>query len=150
VIEVESHAVPMHIFVDLEQMLRKEGNWSFLSEATGDALDSTDETPRFDLGRGGVDHLDSVESEVDTPHSSPQVRGAREKRNERQNPENFIIKDLDLDFDYRSKNIKAGEAVQKGKGLRKVELCFSALFNISYSSFAASRSSVNFKGIDEA
>ena len=146
VIDVESHVVPMHIFVDLEQVLRKEGNWSFLSEAIGDGLNSANETLRSDLRRGGVDHLDS---EVDTPSTSPRIRSAGGKQKERQSQENFVLKDLDLDFDYISKNTNFEEAAEKEKGPRKVEFCLSALFNVSYSSFVASRPSVNCKGIDQ-
>jgi autophagy-related protein 2 len=150
-LEVEVHAVPMHIFVDLGQVLRKEGNWSFLSEAIGDALYSAaDESPRSNVGRGLVDHqADTGDSEADTPPASPRSRSARGKQKERQRLENFVLKDLDLDLDYRVKESKAEGQRQRGKGSRKVELCFSALFNISYNSSTASHSPNNFEGFSQ-
>jgi autophagy-related protein 2 len=123
VLEVEIHAVPMHIFIDLGQVLRKEGNWSFLSEVFGNALDATYEPPSSDNGKGVVDHrADIGDFEADIPSTSPRSRGAREKQKERQRQEDFVLKDLDPDLDYRVKEFKAEGEGQRGKGSRKVEL----------------------------
>ena len=143
VLEVDIHAVPMHIFVDLGQVLGKEGNWSFLSEVIGIALDSTDEPSRSDVGER-VSH--QVDPEADTPPASPQSRSTRDKQKERQRRESFVLKDLDLDLDYR---VKEFNAEGRRKGSRKVELCCSALFNISYRFSAASHSPDNFEGVSQ-
>lgn len=119
VIEVEIYAVPMHIFVDLGQVLRKEGNWSFLSEAIDDALNCTDERPKPNIGRVVVDDAaENDNSETDNPPASPRSRSAREKQKEQQRLENFVLKDLDLDLDYREE-FKAERERQRKRGSRK-------------------------------
>ena len=142
VLEVEVHVVPMHIFVDLGQVLRKEGNWSFLSEAIAD---STDELTPSDIEQT-VGHQAGIgDSEADTPPASPRSRSVREKQKEWQREENLV---LDLDLDYREKEFNA-ERGQDRKGSHKVELCFSVLFNTSYRFSSASHSSDNFEGVGE-
>jgi len=123
--------VPMHIFVDLGQVLRREGNWSFFSEVI-DALDFADEVPKSDLGRGVTfQQPGSGDSEAGTPPASPRSRSARETEKEKQ-------RDLDLDPDHGDTRFKAEGAGHRGKESWKVELCFNVLFNISYKVSAAS------------
>jgi autophagy-related protein 2 len=124
VLEVDVKVVPMHIFVDLGQVLRKEGNWSFLTEVIGDMSHSTDELSRSDVGEGVFDHqADTGDSEEVTPPATPRARSTREIEKERQRLEKLVLEDLDLDLDYRAKD--EGEGQRRS---RKVELCFSALF----------------------
>jgi autophagy-related protein 2 len=138
VLEVDVKVVPMHIFVDLGQVLRKEGNWSFLTEVIGDMPDSNDELLRESV----VDHqADTGDSEEETPPATPRSRSAREAEKERQRLEKLVLEDLDLDLDYRAKEFKREGAGRRRS--RKVELCFSALSNISYISSSASHSPDN-------
>jgi autophagy-related protein 2 len=144
VLEVEVHVVPMHIFVDLGQVLRKEGNWSFLSEVIGDELDSTGGLTRSDIEQTVSHQAGTGDSEADTPPASPRSCSVRENRKERQRQD--LV--LDPDLDHREKDFNH-EWGHNGKGSRKVELCFSALFNTSYRFSSASHSSDKFEGVGE-
>ncbi len=116
---VEVKILPLHVFVDLRQILATCSVMEFLDELTASHTTSAlDDEDHFD------NDSDDEDAEGDTPPATPHVGimklKEREAERERRRLEQLVLKDLDLDFDYRAQKLPRAE--QKPSA-RKV--CFS-------------------------
>jgi autophagy-related protein 2 len=92
---VEVVVEPLHVFVDLEAASNDSGLLAFLDELS-------DEQPMY--SERASDDPPSEDSEDVTPPASPHSRsapGANEQEKERRRLEKMVLRDLDLDLDYR-------------------------------------------------
>lgn len=107
-LQVDVNVAPLHMFVDLEQVLNADGLLGFLDEMG--KSDSSSDSPEGESGTGVGDESDSDEGnhrqvDDDTPPATPRVSGPRERERERERErrrlEKLVMDDLDLDIDYR-------------------------------------------------
>ncbi|TFK42519.1 hypothetical protein BDQ12DRAFT_703030 [Crucibulum laeve] len=105
--EIEATVAPIHICVDLMQILANVELDLFLNEATAF---------EYDKGNTGdsTDSASTTDAE-DTPPATPRARNDHERENERQRLERLVLEDLDLDYDYRGER-KATKASKSRPG----------------------------------
>ncbi|SJL00469.1 uncharacterized protein ARMOST_03782 [Armillaria ostoyae] len=108
---VEVKILPLHVFVDLRQILATCSVLEFLDELTASHTTSAlDDEDHFD---NDSEDEDVGDAEGDTPPATP--RGGvmklkeREAERERRRLEQLVLKDLDLDFDYRAQKLPRAE-----------------------------------------
>ncbi|KAE9409647.1 hypothetical protein BT96DRAFT_953466 [Gymnopus androsaceus JB14] len=91
---------PLQFFIDLRYLLSDEGTSRYLDEVLSALKNSDVEKVKTDM-----DGSDTDEREGDTPPATPRVTGyrdaAKEREQERRRLENIVLRDLDLDLDYR-------------------------------------------------
>ncbi|KAK0197033.1 hypothetical protein F5146DRAFT_1013780 [Armillaria mellea] len=106
---VEVKILPLHVFLDLRQILATCSVMEFLDELTASHTTSALDD-HFD---NNSDDEDVDDAERDTPPATPHVGimklKEREVERERRRLEQLVLKDLDLDFDYRAQNLPRDE-----------------------------------------
>ncbi|KAK0459804.1 uncharacterized protein EV420DRAFT_1629183 [Desarmillaria tabescens] len=117
---VEVKILPLHVFVDLRQILATSCMMEFLDELTTSHTSSTlDDEDRFDNDSGDEDAGDAEgDTPPATPHGGILRLKEREAERERRRLEQLVLKDLDLDFDYQTQKLPGIEQKRSARKRR--------------------------------
>lgn len=132
---VEVKILPLHVFLDLRQILATCSVMEFLDELTASHNTSAlDDEDHFGNDSGDEDVSDA---EGDTPPATPRVGimklKEREAERERRRLEQLVLKDLDLDFDYRAQKLPRAErnpSVRKRRTRKQQESSLNISVNV--------------------
>lgn len=118
--DVEVKILPLHVFVDLRQILATCSVMEFLDELTAAHTSLTlDEEDHFD---NDSEDEDVGDAEGDTPPATPRHGILRfkekEAERERRRLEQLVLKDLDLDFDYQAQKLPRTEQKRSARKRR--------------------------------